>query len=203
MRCPRPRGMATILLVVLLLLLLIPLSLMLLVRSTELNRGMARQKGIQSSRKATHSLITDFMSQFSKGTGYFEDHYAPSFVDRTKTLFENSFATVVVTPNRQARTLLIRAKGEYGADPQSSSGLEVLIHFVPMLGRYFQHMGDATTLVNNVGPFNFPDPIRADSHLENRGLKPIIFGNTVVVGGNVNNLNPRTRFDGHLSCRGH
>lgn len=197
----RPHGYFGIAGVVLMVLIIVPVSLLLLDQSTGLNRSMARQKGTQAARRATHSLMTDFMSQFTKGTGYFEDHYAPDFVNRTKTLFENSFAEVTVIPNRQAHTLLIRARGENGVDPKVSRGLEVLIHFVPVLGHYFQHMGSRATLVNRNSPavpFSFPDPVRADGNLSNEGTGAITFGNIVVAGGNIDNSNLRTVFKKHL-----
>ncbi|MBK8575090.1 MAG: hypothetical protein IPN90_05220 [Elusimicrobia bacterium] len=177
------RGIA-MLSVVLAMLVIVPLAMIVVQKTVVMNRAFWLNRANAAARRTADNLAMEFMSQFSKGNSYYEDHFSVTDLQRTKTFFESGFASVNITTNTNARTVQITAKGEYGINPlapKSTKSLQALFYFVPLIGQYVQqgvfHGYTIANLVVN-GPVRMDDTVLVNA-------ANVTF-NDVVIANNIN-----------------
>ncbi len=183
----RDRGIA-LPLVLFVLMILFPLTMYFMHKSSGLARVMRHEKMGAAARRLGDNLAEDYLSQFSKGTGYYENHFSAAVLTRTRTFFEVGYSSVTVQGSPVARTVLIRARGDYGSDPaapQKTRTLEAIFRFIPLIGQ---------NLMSAPGAFNFgipsmivQGPVRADGDLIVSAAN-VTFNQPVVAGEAVSAL---------------
>ncbi|MBK9429765.1 MAG: hypothetical protein IPN65_04605 [Elusimicrobia bacterium] len=182
--------------VALFMLFLIPMAFTLIQRTVRLNRTVWREQASGVGRRLASEVMVDYMSQFSKGSGYYEDHFSASSLARTASIFSAGGSTATVIPNPAARTILIRAQGKARTTGQSTpeKNIEALIRFIPLVGQFAFEF-----------PFNFTDnvpgdvydgPVRVGMNFNVAGAN-IIFNQPVLVGQNLN-ARMDTRFNSQV-----
>ncbi len=161
MRKTAPRG-AALMMVLLLMAVSIPIALVFVKKTGLLMRMLFRERASAAARRLGDDLVIDYLTQFSKGTGYYENHFSADVLDRTRTFFESGFASVTVSSSAIARTVLVRARGEYGSGTTAASDktLEVLFRFVPLIGQY--GIAGAGSLSFNIPFMTIDGPMRAE-----------------------------------------
>lgn len=132
----RDKGIA-LPLVLFVLLILFPLTMHFMHKSSGLARVLRHEKMGSAARRLGDNMVEDYLSAFSKGTGYYENHFTPAVLERTRTYFESGYSSVTVQGSPVARTVVIRARGDYGQDPNAprkTRTLEAMFRFVPLIG---------------------------------------------------------------------
>lgn len=195
MRKTRVKGFA-LGMVAMLMLFLLPMAFGLIQRTIRLNRTVWREQSSGVGRRLASEVMVDYMSQFSKGSGYYENHFSSSSLARTASIFSAGGSTATVIPNPAARTILIRAQGKARATGQATpeKNIEALIRFIPLVGQFSFEF-----------PFNFTDnvpgdvydgPVRVGMNFNVTGAN-IVFNQPVLVGQNLN-ARMDTRFNSQV-----
>lgn len=183
----RDKGIA-LPLVLFVLLILFPLTMHFMHKSSGLARVLRHEKMGSAARRLGDNMVEDYLSAFSKGTGYYENHFTPAVLERTRTYFESGYSSVTVQGSPVARTVVIRARGDYGQDPNAprkTRTLEAMFRFVPLIG---------AQLMSAPGGFDFgipnmtvQGPVRADGDLIVSAAN-VTFNQPVVAGRAVSAL---------------
>lgn len=183
----RDRGIA-LPLVLFVLMIVFPLTMYFMHKSSGLARVMRHERMGSAARRLGDNMVEDFLSAFSKGTGYYENHFSAAVLARTQTYFESGYSSVTVQGSPVARTVLVRARGDYGQDPtapRKTRTLEAMFRFVPLIG---------LNLMSSAGNFDFgipnmtvQGPVRADGDLIVSAAN-VTFNQPVVAGEAVSAL---------------
>jgi hypothetical protein len=184
-------------LVVLVMLVLVPLFMMMAQKTRVMNHLFWRNRVGDAARRISDNLVMDYMSQFAKGTAYYEDHFSSDFLQRTKTFFESGFASVNVAVDPASRTVQVTATGDYGHDassPISSKSLSTLIHFVPLIGQYVTSSSGGLSF--QIAGMIVDGPVRVGSGLSVTAGN--VTFNDVVIAGTSINAPGSTRFNSQV-----
>lgn len=166
-------------LVAIVMLVLLPLSFALIRRTTDTAKIVWREQAASAGRRLAGDVVVDFMSQFSKGSGYYENHFDPAVLARTKSTLASGTSEVQVVPNAAARTILIRAKGKSSGRGAPAKHIEALVRFVPLIGMYAMEF--PYNFTDNVNNSVYDGPVRVGMKFRLTGSN-IVFHQPVLVG---------------------